>query len=64
MGFKLLLNILYTIGIVVCLYIVYWGFINQRYAFVLGAGFIAAMLVILKIRLLKQVRSLQNNHNK
>jgi hypothetical protein len=64
MGLKLLLNVLYTVGIMVCLFILYWGFTNKQYAIVLGSAFIAAMLIFLKLRLLKEVKEIQKNFKK
>jgi hypothetical protein len=64
MKLKMLLSVVYNIGIFICLYIVYWGYSHQQYAFLLGALFIAVMFVILKIRLLKQVRSMENTVKK
>lgn len=57
MGPKLFLSVVYNIGIFICLYIVYWGYTHEQYASLIGALFVAVMFVILKIRLLKQVRA-------
>lgn len=59
MGKKLALNVLYNIAIFVCLALVYYGFEHARYEYVAGAVFIGAVFVILKIRLLKEVRDMQ-----
>jgi uncharacterized protein DUF6358 len=59
MGLKLLLNVLYNIGIFVCLILIYTGFQNKHYEYIAGGVFIGAALVILKIRLMKQVRNMQ-----
>jgi hypothetical protein len=59
MGKKLALNVLLNIGIFVCLVLAYWGFEHTRYEFILGAIFIGTVLVILKIRLIKEVRNMQ-----
>lgn len=59
MGKKLALNVLYNIGIFVCLALAYYGFKQPRYEFVAGAIFIGAVFVILKIRLIKEVRNTQ-----
>ena len=59
MGKKLALNVLYNICIFVCLALVYYGFEHTRYEFIAGAVFIGAVFVILKIRLLKEVRDIQ-----
>ncbi|QKJ31881.1 hypothetical protein HQ865_19635 [Mucilaginibacter mali] len=57
MALKLFLNVLYTIGIFVCAAIVYWAFPLQRYEFVIGGVFVAGLFIILKIKLLKELRT-------
>ena len=64
MALKLFLNVLYTVGIVISLYTVYWGFTHGQYAFLLGGVFIAAIFIVLKIRLVKQVRAMENPSKK
>ncbi len=59
MGKKLALNVLYNICIFICLALAYYGFQHTRYEFIAGAVFIGVVFVILKIRLLKQVREMQ-----
>ena len=59
MGKKLALNVLYNIAIFICLALVYYGFDHPRYEYVAGGVFIGAVFVILKIRLLKEVRDMQ-----
>ena len=59
MGKKLALNVLYNIGIFICLIMIYEGALNKHYEYIAGALFIGAVLVILKIRLLKEVRNMQ-----
>jgi hypothetical protein len=61
MGKKMLLNTVYTVGIVVCLAILIWGVQNKRYEFVMAAVLVAAIFVVLKIKLLKEVRGIINN---
>jgi len=61
MGKKMLLNTVYTVGIVVCLAILIWGVQNKRYEFVMAAALVAAVFVVLKIKLLKEVRGMINN---
>jgi len=57
----MLLNTVYTVGIVVCLAILIWGVQNKRYEFVMAAALVAAIFVVLKIKLLKEVRGIINN---
>ncbi len=59
MGKKLVLNVLYNLGIFICLWLIYYGFTTPRYEFIAGAVFIGAVFVILKIRLLKEIRNMQ-----
>jgi len=59
MGKKLALNVLYNIGIFACLVLIYTGFEKKHYEYAAGALFIGAVLVMLKIRLLKEVRNMQ-----
>jgi hypothetical protein len=60
MGKKLALNVLYNICIFICLALAYYGFTKPRYDYIAGAVFIGAVFVILKVRLLKEVRNMQN----
>jgi hypothetical protein len=59
MALKLFLNVLYTIGIFVCAAIAYWGYQHTRYEFIMGGVFVAALLIVLKIKLLKDLRAPQ-----
>lgn len=59
MGIKLFLNVLYTIGIFICAVIAYWGYQHARYEFIMGGVFVAALLIILKIKLLKDLKNPQ-----
>lgn len=62
MGKKIALNVLYNIGIFVCLIGGYWGVEHKRYEFLLGAVFIAGVFVMLKMKLIKEVREGGNGH--
>ena len=60
MGKKLLLNVLYTVGIFVCLVVGYqYGIVQKQYGILAGAVVIIAIFVALKIRLLKEIKSAQ-----
>jgi hypothetical protein len=59
MGFKLFLNILYNLGIILCVILVYWSINHQRYDWTAAGVFIIVITIILKIRLAKEVRALQ-----
>jgi len=62
MGKKLALNVLYNICIFICLIFIYEGIQNKHYLYIPVALLIGAVFVILKIRLLKEVRNMQNKH--
>jgi hypothetical protein len=58
MGKKLFLNVFYNIGIFVCLVVGYqYGIEQKRYEILFGAVLIIAIFVVLKIRLLKEVKN-------
>lgn len=58
---KIFVNVLYNIGIFLCVVTIYWAVPLKRYEFVLGAAAIAGMIIFLKIKLIKEVRDTQNN---
>ncbi len=64
MGKKLALNVLYNICIFICLVLIFNGFKDKHYEYIVGAVLIGAVLVILKIRLLKEVRNMQKKSQK
>ena len=59
MGKKVALNVLYNIGIFLCFLTGYSGIEHKRYEFLLGALFIGIMFIVLKIRLIKEIRNMQ-----
>jgi len=59
MGKKLALNVLYTVGIFICAAIAYWGYQHAQYAYIAGAVFVGVLFIILKVKLLQQIRNLQ-----
>ncbi len=60
MGKKLFLNVLYNIGIFVCLITGYqYGIVQKQYGYLLGAVLIIAIFIMLKIKLLKEVKNAQ-----
>jgi hypothetical protein len=62
MGKKLFLNVLYNICIFVCLVTGYqYGIAQKQYGYLLGAALIIAIFILLKIKLLKEVKKAQNN---
>jgi hypothetical protein len=56
---KIALNVFYNICIFICLALIYSGFVDKHYEYIAGAVFIGAIFIILKIRLLKEVRDIQ-----
>ena len=60
MALKLFLNVLYTIGIFVCAAVIWWAYPLQQYMYVMGAVFVAGLFIILKIKLLKELRTPSN----
>ncbi|HEX3384340.1 MAG TPA: DUF6358 family protein [Mucilaginibacter sp.] len=62
MGKKLALNVLYNICIFICLIFIYEGVQNKHYIYIPCALLVAAVFVILKVRLLKEVRNMQDKH--
>jgi hypothetical protein len=56
---KIALNVFYNICIFICLALIYEGFKGKHYEYIAGAVFIGAIFIILKIRLLKEVRDIQ-----
>lgn len=58
MGKKILLNVLINIGIITLILCAVWAFNHQYYYYLAGALAILALLLMLKIRLIKSVRKL------
>jgi hypothetical protein len=62
MGKKLILNVFYNIGIFICLITGYqYGIVQKQYGYIAGAVIILAILVVLKIRLIKEIKNAQKN---
>jgi hypothetical protein len=64
MGKKLFLNVFYNIGIFICLITGYqYGFAANppQYGYVAAAAVIIAIFIVLKVRLLKEVKNAQKN---
>jgi hypothetical protein len=59
MWVKVVLNVLYNVGIFLCLLLIYTSVTNKNWAYVLGGVFICAMIIIFKIRLIKDVKKAQ-----
>jgi len=60
MAAKMFLNVLYTLGIFLCVIGGYnYGIADGHYIYLLPAAAIIAILVVLKVRLLKEVKNAQ-----
>jgi uncharacterized BrkB/YihY/UPF0761 family membrane protein len=57
MWVKVVVNVLYNICIFICLIFIYSSVKNHNWAYVLGATFICAMVIIFKLRLIKDIKS-------
>ncbi|WP_121196992.1 DUF6358 family protein [Mucilaginibacter gracilis] len=58
---KILLNVLYNICIFLCAIFVYYSIKNHNWAYVLGGVFLGVMVLIFKLRLVKDIRNQQKN---
>lgn len=61
MAKKLFLNVLYNVGIFVCIVVIYWSYTKANFPLLLTSVFVGALLVIFKIKLLKEIRNSQRN---
>ena len=62
MAKKLFLNVFYNLGIFICLIVGYqWGIEKKQYVYLLCAALIIAIFIVLKVRLLKEVKKAQKN---
>jgi hypothetical protein len=56
---KIFINVFYNIAIFICALLIYNGFMDKHYEYVAGGLFIGAIFIVLKIRLIKEVRDMQ-----
>jgi phosphotransferase system glucose/maltose/N-acetylglucosamine-specific IIC component len=61
MGKKVILNVLYNLGIFLCILIAYSAIEHARYEYLLAVVFIAGVLISLKIKLIKDIKNTQRN---
>ncbi|WP_184546704.1 DUF6358 family protein [Mucilaginibacter sp. FT3.2] len=59
MAFKLVLNVLYTIGMVLCAFVAYQYFLAKNYPIMAGSIAAGVVVIVLKVRLLKDVKNSQ-----
>lgn len=58
MGKKILLNILYNIGLMVMVLCLFWSIKHEQYSITLGSAVILAFIIFLKIQLRKEVKAM------
>jgi hypothetical protein len=58
MALKFFLNVLCTIGIIVSLYVAYWGYTHMQFMIIAGAVFVGTICVLLKLKIMKEVRDM------
>lgn len=56
MWLKIILNVLLNLGIFTMGLCIYWALSNGHYTLTAGAAFVLVLLIVLKIRLVKNVR--------
>ncbi|TSD64617.1 hypothetical protein FFF34_011950 [Inquilinus sp. KBS0705] len=61
MGKKIALNVALNLGIFLAVLIGYTALEHQRYEYVLACTFIAVLLIVFKIKLIKGIRNSQKN---
>lgn len=54
---KFALNFLINIGLIFCVATVYWGYQHSQYLYMIAPVFIAGLLVIFKLRLIKDIKN-------
>lgn len=53
---KVLLNVFYNVGIILCVWGIYWGFTNTQYLYSVIFALAGAFFVYQKINLIKEVK--------
>jgi mannose/fructose/N-acetylgalactosamine-specific phosphotransferase system component IIC len=59
MGFKLVLNVLYTMGVALCFIVAYKMAVTHNYPVMAGAMIVGVIVIFMKLRLLKEVKDTQ-----
>jgi mannose/fructose/N-acetylgalactosamine-specific phosphotransferase system component IIC len=59
MGFKLVLNVLYTMGVALCFIVAYKMATTHNYPIMAGAMIVGVIVIFMKLRLLKEVKDTQ-----
>ncbi|UOE49923.1 DUF6358 family protein [Mucilaginibacter sp. SMC90] len=59
MGFKLVLNVLYTMGVALCFIVAFKMFTTHNYPVMAGAMIVGVVVIFMKLKLLKEVKDTQ-----
>jgi len=59
MALKILMNVLYNICIFICAFFIFYSAKNHHWSYVMGGVFLGAMVIIFKLRLIKDIREMQ-----
>lgn len=57
MWFKILLNVLYNVCIFLCMLFGYYSIKHSNWVYLAGAVFLCGMVIIFKIRLIKDIKN-------
>lgn len=60
MGKKVALNVFYNLVIFLCIVIIWQAVEKSQWAYVLACAFIAGIIITLKLKLIKEIRGMQN----
>lgn len=64
MGFKLVLNVLYTMGVALCFIVAYKMAVTHNYPVMAGAMIVGVIVIFMKLRLLKEVKDTKDAQQK
>ena len=66
MGFKLVLNVLYTMGVALCFIVAYKMAVSvpHNYPVMAGAMIVGVIVIFMKLRLLKEVKDTKDAQQK
>jgi mannose/fructose/N-acetylgalactosamine-specific phosphotransferase system component IIC len=59
MGFKLVLNVFYTMGVALCFIVAFKMATTHNYPIMAGAIIVGVVVIFMKLRLLKEVKETQ-----
>jgi hypothetical protein len=52
-------NLLINMGLIFCGATIYWGYQHQQYLYIIAPLFIIGLLIIFKLRILKEIKNAQ-----